>query len=144
MINKLDVDIKECVGAIDLGTNSSRLLIVDKNLEPVFRDVRHVALGEKLAETGKFCDIAMERAICSFMDFKEMMEIYNVKKYRAIATAACRISNNTKDFIEDIKKSSGLDIDVISEYEEARLTHKGATLNASKDKKYLFVYDLGG
>jgi exopolyphosphatase/guanosine-5'-triphosphate,3'-diphosphate pyrophosphatase len=144
MINKLDVDMKECVGAIDLGTNSSRLLIVDKNLEPVFRDVRHVALGEKLAETGKFCDIAMERAICSFMDFKEMMEIYNVKKYRAIATAACRISNNTKDFIEDIKKSSGLDIDVISEYEEARLTLKGASLNASKDKKYLFVYDLGG
>lgn len=144
MSDDFDDNIKECVAAIDLGTNSSRLLIVDNKLEPVFRDVRHVALGEKLAESGRFCDIAMERAICSFMDFKEMMELHNVKRYRAIATAACRISNNTKEFIEDIKKSSGLDVDVISEYEEARLTLKGASLNAPKDKKYLFVYDLGG
>ena len=132
------------VAAIDLGTNSSRLLVADKNGIPLYRDVRHVALGDGLAETGRFSEISMERAICSFMDFKEMMNAYDVAKYRAIATAACRMSENTADFIKEIKDVCGIDLDVISEFEEARLTLLGARLNAPQDKKYLFVYDLGG
>jgi exopolyphosphatase/guanosine-5'-triphosphate,3'-diphosphate pyrophosphatase len=134
----------EYVAALDLGTNSNRLLVVDNKGQTVYRDVRHVALGEGLAENKCFCEKAMDRAICSYMDFNEMMSVYGVKKYRAIATAACRMSTNTKSFLEDVKKSSGIDVEVISEYEEARLTLKGAKLNAPKDKKYIFVYDLGG
>lgn len=130
--------------AMDLGTNSNRLLIANQKGEPVYRDVRHVALGDGLAENGCFSELAMERAICSFMDFSEMMKAYKVTKYHAIATAACRMSDNTPAFIEEVKKSSGIDLDVISEFEEARLTLLGARLNAPQDKKYLFVYDLGG
>lgn len=133
-----------CVAAMDLGTNSNRLLIMDKRGNIVFRDVRHVALGDGLAENGCFCSEAMERAICSFMDFAEMMKVHHVEKYRAIATAACRMSSNTAQFKKDVKESSSIEIEVISEYEEARLTLKGASLNAPKDKKYLLVYDLGG
>ena len=58
----------ECVAALDLGTNSSRLLIAACDGTPVYRDVRHVALGEGLAENKCFSDKAMERAICSYMD----------------------------------------------------------------------------
>ncbi len=133
-----------CVAALDLGTNSNRLLIVDKSGNPIFRDVRHVALGEGLAENKCFCKKAMERAICSYMDFSEMMKMYGIEKYRAIATAACRMSTNTSSFLSEVKKVSEIDVEVISEYEEARLTLKGAMLNAPKDKKYIFVYDLGG
>lgn len=142
--DKIIKEGEELVAAMDLGTNSNRLLIADKKGNPVYRDVRHVALGEGLAENGCFSDVAMERAICSFMDFKEMMDVYGVKKYRAIATAACRMSDNTEAFKSEVKKASGVDLDVISEFEEARLTLQGAKLNAPKDKKYLFVYDLGG
>lgn len=110
----------------------------------MYRDVKHVALGEGLAESGKFCRRATERAICSFMDFAEMMKLYNVRRYRAIATAACRMSANTADFRAEVKRTSGVDIEVISEYEEARLTLLGARLNAPAGKKYLLVYDLGG
>lgn len=132
------------VAAMDLGTNSSRLLIADENGKTVYRDVKHVALGEGLAETGHFCQRAMERAVCSFMNFAEMCEAYGVVKYRAIATAACRMSKNAKDFINEVKKTSGIEVEVISEYEEARLTLLGAALNAKDKGKYLFVYDLGG
>ena len=135
---------EEAVAAMDLGTNSNRLLIADKNGTPLFRDVRHVALGEKLAEKGCFTERSMERAICSFMDFHQMMDAYHVTKYRAIATAACRMSHNTQDFVAEVKKMSGVDLEVISEFEEARLTLLGARLNAPVGKKYLFVYDLGG
>lgn len=138
------IEHSPCVAAIDLGTNSSRLLIADEKGNAVYRDVKHVALGDGLAENGCFCQKAMERAICSFMDFSEMMKLYNVKSYRAIATAACRMSSNTADFKKEVKKSSGVEIEVISEYEEARLTLKGACLNAPKEPKYLIVYDLGG
>ena len=130
--------------ALDLGTNSNRLLIVDDKCEAVYRDVRHVALGDGLAENKCFCNEAIERAIASYDDFKVMMDLYEVKKYRAIATAACRMSNNTKSFLNKVKEMTGIDIEVIDEYEEARLTLKGALLNAPKDKKYIFVYDLGG
>ncbi|MBO5440970.1 MAG: hypothetical protein J6A09_00180 [Alphaproteobacteria bacterium] len=132
------------VAALDLGTNSNRLLIVDKNGNPLYRDVRHVALGDGLNVCGHFSEIAMERAICSFMDFSEMMQAYEVTAYRAIATAACRMSSNTVSFLREVERTSGVKVEVISEYEEARLTLKGAQLNAPKDKKYLFVYDLGG
>ena len=141
---KKENSYKDCVAALDLGTNSSRLLIADKKGNPLFRDVRHVALGEGLAENKCFCDRAMDRAISSYVNFKEMMDVYGVKKYRAIATAACRMSNNTDKFLNEIKNASGINVDVISEYEEARLTLKGAMLNAPKGKKYIFVYDLGG
>lgn len=139
-----EIKHKTMVAAMDLGTNSSRILIADGDGKTVYRDVRHVALGDGLAESGHFCDKAMERAICSFMDFSEMMKIYHVTSYRAIATAACRMSSNTADFKAEVKKSSGVDIEVISEFEEARLTLKGACLNAPAQPKYLFVYDLGG
>ena len=132
------------VAAMDLGTNSNRLLIVNGAGKPVFRDVNHVALGEKLAETGRFCPSAMNRAVCSFMNFAEMLEVYGVQRYRAIATAACRMSSNTAEFLAEIKKVTGIDVEVISEYEEARLTLLGARLNAPKDARYLLVYDLGG
>lgn len=135
---------QDLVAAMDLGTNSNRLLIADKTGKAVYRDVYHVALGEGLAENRCFSSMAMERAICSFMDFSEMMKAYGVQKYRAIATAACRMSSNTKEFFEEVKKVSGVELEVISEFEEARLTLLGAKLNAPKNKKYLFVYDLGG
>lgn len=140
----MESETAKAVAAMDLGTNSNRLLVADFNGVPLFRDVRHVALGEKLAEQGFFTERSMERAICSFMDFSQMLNVYQVKKYRAIATAACRMSANTKAFIAEVKKMSGIDLDVISEFEEARLTLGGAKLNAPQDKKYLFVYDLGG
>lgn len=142
--NMADYDGRPCVAAMDLGTNSNRLLIADTAGNAVYRDVKHVALGEGLAESGKFCRRATERAICSFMDFAEMMKLYNVRRYRAIATAACRMSANTADFRAEVKRTSGVDIEVISEYEEARLTLLGARLNAPAGKKYLLVYDLGG
>lgn len=132
------------VAAMDLGTNSNRLLIADANGKAVFRDVRHVALGDGLAENGCFSELSMERAICSFMDFATVMETYHVQKYRAIATAACRMSHNTPELIAEIAKMSHINLEVISEFEEARLTLLGARLNAPQDKKYLFVYDLGG
>lgn len=132
------------VAAMDLGTNSNRLLIADRNGVPLFRDVYHVALGEKLAENGHFCRQAMDRAVNSFMNFAEYLDAYNVKRYRAIATAACRMSANTAEFLQEIKQSSGIEVEVISEYEEARLTLLGARLNAPADARYLLVYDLGG
>ena len=142
--NMENYDGRPCVAAMDLGTNSNRLLIADTAGNAVYRDVKHVALGEGLAESGKFCRRATERAICSFMDFAEMLKLYNVRRYRAIATAACRMSANTAAFCAEVKRTSGVDIEVISEYEEARLTLLGARLNAQAGKKYLLVYDLGG
>ena len=132
------------VAAMDLGTNSNRLLVGDEFGNPVYRDVKHVALGEGLAENGVFSEEAVNRALNSFTEFAKILKTFKIKKYRAIATAACRMNKHAADFIRKIKDETDVDVEIISEFEEARLTLKGAKLNAPDDKDYLIVYDLGG
>ena len=67
-----------------------------------------------------------------------------MKKYRAIATASCRMASNGMEFVKRVAEISGIKIDVIDSKQEAYLNLKGALLNADKNAKYALVYDLGG
>ncbi len=134
----------ETFAAMDLGTNSNRLLIVNAKGRKITSDVKTVSLGEKLAQTKEFQPQSIERGINSFIHFRKLLDKFGVKHYRAIATAACRMSTNTDEFIKKVKEVSNIKVEVISGFEEARLTLQGAKLNAPKNKKYIFVYDLGG
>lgn len=130
--------------AIDLGSNSCRLLIADKQGNYLFKNNYPVKLGEGLYESCFISDAAFERAINCFKDFKKSMDEYKVTKYRAITTAACRKAKNSKEFIETIKKEANIDIEIVDGYEEALLNLEGAMMNCDKNKKYIAVFDMGG
>lgn len=132
------------LAALDLGTNSCRLMITDINGNMLFRDAVNTKLGEGLFGGGNFTAEAMQRGIACLEQFSEQMKNYHVGSYRAIATAACRMAQNGADFIRQVKEKSGIVLEVIDAAEEADLNLRGAALNADKQHKYLLVYDLGG
>lgn len=76
--------------------------------------------------------------------FKQLMKIYDVNRYRACATSAMRDARNGNDVIQDIKKSTGIDIEIIDGEEEARMVYNNH-IECLEDRKgnYLYV-DVGG
>ncbi len=133
------------LAAIDLGTNSCRLLITNKNGKTLYKNAISTRMGEGMGASNRFTDEAVMRGIECFRSFKMLMDEYGVEKYRAIATAACRMAENGAEFVKKIKQQSGIGLEIISGYEEALLNLKGALLNVENEKtRYVVVYDLGG
>lgn len=134
----------ENYAAIDLGTNSCRLLIAGgQKMVPVARDLRTTRLGEGLTESGVLSINAMEKTLQCLKDFKKTIEQYKVKAYRIIATSAVREANNQREFVEKVRQKTGLAIDVITPEEEARLSYSGVTKGLDLAAAPLVV-DLGG
>ena len=136
--------LNENLAAIDLGTNACRLMVVDSKGNLIYRDSISTKLGEGMYSNMCFTDEAIKRGLDAFSEYAKILEKYNVKKYRAIATASCRMASNGMEFVENVNKQTGIKIDVIDGAEEAYLNLKGALLNADKNAKYALVYDLGG
>ncbi len=130
--------------AIDLGTNSCRLLICNKNGEEVCKKTVATKLGEGLYKSGVFTPQAMERGLKCFYEYRQLIDKHNVQNIRAIATASCRMAANSDEFIKKIWDESHIQIEVIDGYEEARLNLKGALSHVCGKSKYVVLYDLGG
>lgn len=133
------------LAAIDLGTNSCRLQIADQNGRILYKNAISTRMGEGMSLGNRFTDEAIMRGIECFCTFKMAMDEYGVEKYRAIATAACRMADNGAAFVKKIKQQSGIELEVIDGFEEALLNLKGAMLNVKDEKAgHVVIYDLGG
>jgi len=129
--------------AIDLGTNSCRLVIADEKGNYVYNQSAATRLGEGMSLNNCFTDAAINRGLSVLKDFGEVIAKSDCK-YRAVATAACRIATNGADFVARVKKECGITLEVIDAHEEARLNLLGALSNADKSQPYVIVYDIGG
>lgn len=129
--------------AIDLGTNSCRMVIADDTGHFVYNQSAATRLGEGMSEGGCFTPEAFQRGLSVLKEFGDVLKDINCS-YRAIATAACRTASNGKEFIEQVEKECGIRLEVIDGKEEARLNLLGAIENADKSKPYVAVYDIGG
>ncbi len=138
--------------ALDLGTNNCRLMIATLH-NSQFRIVeafsRIVRLGEGLAHSGHLHDHAMERAIRALKICAEKIEKRGVARIRAVATQACRIARNGRDFIARVERETGLKLTIISPEEEAHLSVMGcASLLDAREVSPLaraaLVMDVGG
>ncbi len=132
------------LAAIDLGTNSCRLRITDQYGNVIYRESVATKLGEKMTENMCFTQKAVERGLSCLNRYAELMKNYKVGKYRAIATASCRMAKNGAEFVQQVEKNSGIRLEVVSPQEEAMLNLRGAALNAPKEAETVLVYDLGG
>ncbi len=138
--------------ALDLGTNNCRLMIAtlhNSQFKIVEAFSRIVRLGEGLSGSGRLADRAMERALKALKICAEKIEKRGVGRIRAVATQACRIARNGRDFIARVEKETGLRLTIISPEEEARLSVMGcASLldgNAATPKaRAALVMDVGG
>lgn len=133
--------------AIDLGSNSCRLLImkeVDAELKIIDAFSRVVRLSEGLSKTGLICDEAWERTISVLNHCARKLSHYQNIQLRCVATEACRQATNAQAFLEDVRAQTGFEFSVISQEEEAALAVKGIGGLLDPSYPYALVFDVGG
>ncbi|HEY3374447.1 MAG TPA: Ppx/GppA phosphatase family protein [Candidatus Aquicultor sp.] len=136
-------------GAIDIGTNTVRLLIKrrdDEGWHDLVREMEITRLGEGVDREHIIKPEAMERTLSAFARYKELMDEHGVERSRAIATSAMRDAGNADDFIRLVQERLEITIEVITGEEEGRLTFAGATGEdtPAPDDLLALVVDVGG
>jgi exopolyphosphatase/guanosine-5'-triphosphate,3'-diphosphate pyrophosphatase len=133
--------------AIDLGTNNCRLLVARPTGDG-FRVIdsfsRIVRLGEGIRKNGDFTEDAMTRTIDALKVCADKMKKQGVTRVRSVATAACRYAENRTEFVQRVKHETGIEIEIISAAEEARLAISGCVSLFDDKSDYAFVFDIGG
>ena len=135
------------VAAIDCGTNSIRLLIADisaGSFREIDRRMEIVRLGQGVDQNKSFHPDAIERTLAAVSDFAIEISRRGVSKVRFCATSATRDASNRAIFIEGVKSILGVEPEVISGEEEARLSFLGATQELHDSESPFLVVDIGG
>jgi len=136
-------------GALDLGTNNCRLLIA-RPARDGFRVVdsfsRIVRLGEGLSRTGRLDDRAMDRAYDALALCAERVarKGLDAERLTAVATQACRAADNGEEFIERVRRGTGLRLKIIDPSEEASLSVAGCLNLFDPRAEAVLVIDVGG
>jgi exopolyphosphatase/guanosine-5'-triphosphate,3'-diphosphate pyrophosphatase len=134
------------VAAIDCGTNSIRLLIADVaggRLTDVARRMEIVRLGEGVDRTGRLAPDAIARTRKALIGYAAEIAELGVGRVRMCATSASRDASNARDFRDMVRGVLGIDPEVITGDEEARLSFAGAVNGLDAERPYLIV-DIGG
>ncbi|MGA3354244.1 MAG: exopolyphosphatase [Acidimicrobiales bacterium] len=132
------------VAAVDLGTNSTRLLVIDANGQPLERLMRITRLGEGVDGSGRLAEEAMRRTTDVLAEFAKVMGDLGVGRARATATSAARDAENADVFARRVAEVIGVVPEVLDGNEEARLTYLGATSELDPDAGPYLVIDVGG
>ena len=134
-------------GAIDLGTNNCRLLIARSRpdgFQIIDSYSNVVRLGAGLARTGRLSDASMDAAVKAIGVCAAKMKAKSVKRWRCIATQACREASNGEEFLQRVKLETGLTLETISPRVEARLSVMGCLNLIDRKKDVALVIDIGG
>jgi exopolyphosphatase / guanosine-5'-triphosphate,3'-diphosphate pyrophosphatase len=136
------------LAAIDIGTNSIKLLVasVDEEgvLEVVSREKAPVRLGTGALSTGRLPPEAIQAGVSAVAQFQRSIEAQDTELARAVATCAMREAANSGEFLDAVRRKTGIEVDVISGEEEARLIHLAARSEFSSRLDPIFVVDIGG
>ncbi len=134
------------VAVIDLGTNSTRLLVADvENGEVGELERRNTVtrLGRGVDLSGQLGAEAIEDVCAVVGDYVAVLEDMGAERVAALATSAVRDSSNGDAFIAELRERFALDAQTLSGEEEARLTYLGATAGREITDRTL-VFDIGG
>jgi exopolyphosphatase/guanosine-5'-triphosphate,3'-diphosphate pyrophosphatase len=136
------------VAVVDIGTNSTRLLIADVSadgaLEELHRESIVTRLGAKVDATGCLQEDAMQRVFDTLAHHRELIDEHGVTATTAVLTSAVRDAANGPDFTAIVRERYGLDARTIGGDEEAALTFAGATSERADNGRELLVVDIGG
>jgi exopolyphosphatase/guanosine-5'-triphosphate,3'-diphosphate pyrophosphatase len=134
------------VAAIDCGTNSIRLLVADVadgEITDVARRMEIVRLGEGVDRTGRLSDAALGRTRTALVTYAAEIAELGAERVRMCATSASRDASNAADFRDMVRGVLGVDPEVITGDEEARLSFTGAVAGLNAQPPFLIV-DIGG
>jgi exopolyphosphatase/guanosine-5'-triphosphate,3'-diphosphate pyrophosphatase len=137
------------VAAVDCGTNSIRLLVADVDpvagtLVDVDRRMEIVRLGQGVDATGRISPDAMERTLATAKFYAALVEQYGATAVRFVATSATRDASNQDDFADGVRGILGVEPEIVTGDEEARLSFTGATRGLVGHAGPFLVVDIGG
>ena len=133
--------------ALDLGTNNCRLLVAEPRsggFEVVDSFSRITRLGEGLAASERLSEPAMARTLAALKICRRIMRRNDVIMTRCVATEACRRARNGEEFIERVRRVTGIDLEILGQDEEARLALLGCLPLIDEDAEQLLMVDIGG
>jgi exopolyphosphatase/guanosine-5'-triphosphate,3'-diphosphate pyrophosphatase len=135
------------VAAVDIGSNSVRLLVLDGTGARVLRTITTTRLAEGVDRTGHLADAAIERTVAAIRDCRDTWVAAGVPAARThvriAATSAVRDAEDRERFLAAVLDAVGVPVDVISGDEEARLGFTGASAAVPSEDPCL-VIDVGG
>lgn len=136
----------EAVAAVDCGTNSTRLLIVDAHGRTLTRRMEITRLGQAVAATGRLAPEAVDRTIGVLLGYRRVMDELGVRRLRITATSAARDAANREEFFAAAEAAVGTAPELLTGDEEGRLSFAGATadLAATAGLGPFLVADIGG
>lgn len=136
------------VAAIDQGTNSTRLLVIEPRAgaDPIeiSRDMVITRLGQGVDETGRLDPVAIERAIAAIARFTLRAHALHVEEIRIGATSAVRDSENRDAFLSRVREETGIEPEVIDGEREAALSFLGGTRGLDPATGPFLLVDVGG
>jgi exopolyphosphatase/guanosine-5'-triphosphate,3'-diphosphate pyrophosphatase len=134
------------VAAVDLGTNSTRLLVADiedGRIDDVERETRITRLGEGVDERRRLLPVPIARVRNTLSDYRRTAEQLGAERTLAIATSAIRDAENGEAFLGEIEWSYGFSTRLLSGHDEALMTYRGVTSERALAAGTLIV-DIGG
>lgn len=133
------------VAAIDLGTNTARLLIATLNpFHQILLKRSITRLGGGFSREAGLSPEAMQRSLAALTGFAQEMARHQVTRLRAVATSAVRDAVNGPAFCERVRQETGIELEVIDGHEEAVLTLAGVCGVLTDTDRDLAVFDIGG
>jgi exopolyphosphatase / guanosine-5'-triphosphate,3'-diphosphate pyrophosphatase len=132
------------VAAIDCGTNSTRLFVVDAKGRPLERLMRITRLGEGVDATGKLSGDAIDRCLAVLAEYREVMDRFSVARSRLVATSAARDASNGDEFLKAAGEVTGVTPELLVGTEEARLSMAGAVSDLDPGGGPFLIVDIGG
>ncbi|OUS21787.1 exopolyphosphatase [Litorivita pollutaquae] len=140
-------DPSELYAALDLGTNSCRMLIAQpkgSQFHVVDSFSKSVQLGAGLEKSGRLSRASMGRTIQALRICQQKLKRHKVKQMRLVTTEACRRAKNAREFVRQVRRETGLQLDIIQPEEEARLAVISCAPLVSTKTEQLLVVDIGG
>lgn len=138
---------RDLYAALDLGTNNCRLLIARTGadgLQVVDSFSRIVRLGEGLSLTGRLGPAAIERTFAALAVCRDKIAARGVTHSRLIATEACRAAANGPEFLEEVRRRTGLAVEIVDRGTEASLAAEGCAALADETAEGVVLFDIGG
>jgi exopolyphosphatase / guanosine-5'-triphosphate,3'-diphosphate pyrophosphatase len=137
------------VAVVDIGTNSTRLLVADVEGDGVLTELERrtvvTRLGQGVDTTGALADEAMGRVFATLADYRRAIDAHGATRAVAVLTSAVRDAANGGEFTARVRDDYGLEARTIAGDEEARLTFLGATSERAPDAAgAVVVIDIGG
>jgi exopolyphosphatase/guanosine-5'-triphosphate,3'-diphosphate pyrophosphatase len=135
------------LAAVDVGTNSTRLLVADVEGGRVVaehaREMIITRLGKGVDRTGRFDQAALRRTLDVLAGYEATCRRLGVSRRRVVATSATRDAGNRREFLDGVRALLGVDAEVLSGEAEAATAFRGATHDLPGEERTLVV-DIGG